>query len=138
MMESIWEFHVRFGETDMAGIVYYPNYYQWMDSATHHLLRRTNYPTTTITSIQKGFPLLEANCKFYHPLRFDDEVRVVSKINEVKSKVVTIVHQFMKKENGQLVAEGQETRVWVSFAEGQLKAESIPQDLRQSFIGSTS
>ncbi len=131
MKKSIWEFRVRFGETDMAGIVYYPNYYQWMDTATHHLLRQTNFPTTTITSMQKGLPLVEATCKFYHPLKFDDEVQVISEIKEIKNKVVLIEHRFIKKEDKKQVAEGQETRIWVSFADGQLKSEPIPEQLRR-------
>ncbi|MGG4554644.1 thioesterase family protein [Paenibacillus sp. FSL W8-0186] len=134
MMESTWEFKVRFGETDMAGIVYYPNFYQWMDSSTHEMLRQTSYPTTILSSIKKGFPLVEAQCKFYHSLRFDDEVQVISKVKDVKNKVVVIEHRFIKKEDQQVVAEGQETRVWVSFAEGNLKAEAIPDDLRQVFM----
>ena len=29
-----YRFKIRFGDTDAAGIVFYPNYYRWMDEAT--------------------------------------------------------------------------------------------------------
>jgi acyl-CoA thioesterase FadM len=30
---------VEWGDTDAAGIVFYPNYYRWFDRAAHALLR---------------------------------------------------------------------------------------------------
>ena len=33
-----YSFKVRWGDTDAAGIVFYPNFYKWMDEATHEFL----------------------------------------------------------------------------------------------------
>jgi 4-hydroxybenzoyl-CoA thioesterase len=29
------QLHVKFGDCDPAGIVFYPNYFRWMDSVLH-------------------------------------------------------------------------------------------------------
>ena len=46
MTERIKPHRVQWGETDAAGIVFYPNYFRWFDQATHELLAQLGYPVT--------------------------------------------------------------------------------------------
>ena len=127
-MQSVWEFKVRFGETDAAGIVYYPNFYKWMDQATHELFGSINLSTRRMLSEKKGVPLLETFCQFKHPLQFEDEVKIVSTIVEVKNKTFKVLHTFYL---GDIVsAEGYEVRVYVDSSSGTLKAVPIPDEIR--------
>jgi 4-hydroxybenzoyl-CoA thioesterase len=132
MFSNRWEFKVRFGETDAAGIVFYPNFYKWMDQATHELLGAAGYSTRKLLEEHKGFPLVEANCQFRKPLQFDDSVKLVSTVAEVKNKVIKIAHQFYREEA--LIAEGFEVRAWADFSEEQMKAVPIPDPLRQALL----
>lgn len=34
------KFQIQWGDTDRAGIVYYPNYYKWFDLAGHNFFAR--------------------------------------------------------------------------------------------------
>lgn len=129
MLSGEWRLKVRFGETDAAGIVYYPNFYKWMDQATHELMLASGFSTRKLMEEDYGIPLVEANCRFRGPLRFDDEVKVVSTIAEVRNKVIKISHMFYCEDT--LVAEGYEIRAWVSFRDGKLKAEAIPDAMRE-------
>ncbi|MGN4422378.1 acyl-CoA thioesterase [Bacillus cereus group sp. MYBK30-1] len=127
-----YTFQVRWGDTDAAGIVYYPNFYKWMDEATHEYFKKIGYPSAELFVEQQiGLPLLETKCKFMSPLRFEDQVVVKSKINVLYNKVFTIQHVFVKGE--QVVAEGYETRAWTSFKE-EVKAYPIPEDVRQKMM----
>ncbi|RUS45728.1 thioesterase family protein [Cohnella sp. AR92] len=132
MLNHEWRMKVRFGETDAAGIVFYPNYYKWMDQATHELMLAAGFSTRKLMEENVGLPLLEANCRFREPLRFDDEVKVVSSIEEVKTKVIRIAHRFYREET--LIAEGYEVRVWAVFQSGALKADALPDALRQRLL----
>ncbi|MED4601195.1 thioesterase family protein [Paenibacillus validus] len=134
MYKSVWEFKVRFAETDAAGIVYYPNFYKWMDQAFHEMFAAIGFPTRKQQNESLGTPLVEAHCQFRRPLNFDDWVKVVSVVSEVKNKVFKIEHTFYLGEN--LVAEGYEIRAWVSLNGGKLKAEPIPEELRQRLLSS--
>lgn len=127
-MERVWEFKVRFGETDAAGIVYYPNFYKWMDQATHEFFSSTNMSTAVMLKEQRGIPLVEAFCQFKHALHFDDRVKVVSSVVEVKNKVFKIKHTFYLGEIE--CAEGYEIRVYIDSSGGNLKAVPIPDELR--------
>lgn len=60
-----YKFRVRWGDTDAAGIVFYPNFYKWMDDATHEFLAVIGSPSSTLYVEQKiSVPLLEADCQF--------------------------------------------------------------------------
>lgn len=126
-------FRVRWGETDAAGIVYYPNFYKWMDEASHHFFHEIGYSFAQLFSEEKvGMPLLEATCKFSSPLMYEDEVCVRSSIISLKDKVFTIEHVFCRADV--VVANGWETRAWAHFFNGKPKAVSIPGEIRQALV----
>lgn len=134
-MKAIYKFKVRLGDTDIGGIVYYPNFYKWMDEATHEYLGTIGYPSSQLfTEQQTGVPLLEANCIIKSPLLFEDNVVVESSVEELHNKVFKIKHVFLKGE--QTVAEGYELRAWATF-NGKFKASPIPADIRKKMIPQT-
>ncbi|CAH0212930.1 4-hydroxybenzoyl-CoA thioesterase [Peribacillus simplex] len=134
-MIAKYSFQVRWGDTDAAGIVFYPNYYKWMDEATHEYLSALGYPSSKLyAEKQIGVPLLEANCIFKGPLFFEDNVIVQSAVEELQNKVFKLRHAFIRGE--QIVAEGYELRAWTSF-EGKPKALPIPDDIRKKMMPKT-
>ncbi|RAK14092.1 YbgC/YbaW family acyl-CoA thioester hydrolase, partial [Anoxybacillus vitaminiphilus] len=67
-----YRFKVNWGDTDAAGIVFYPNFYKWMDQATHHFFSKLGYPTSKMfTENHVSIPIVEAKCQFQSPLFFD-------------------------------------------------------------------
>jgi acyl-CoA thioester hydrolase len=125
-------FRVRWGDTDAAGIVFYPNFYKWMDEATHEFLAYIGFPSSTLYVEQKvGVPLLEAHCQFKSPLLFEDRVIVRSQVVEIQNKVFKISHRFFKDEK--MVAEGYEVRAWTSFKQ-KPKAFPIPDTVREKMM----
>ncbi|WHY78566.1 thioesterase family protein [Neobacillus sp. WH10] len=130
-----YHFQVRWGDTDAAGIVFYPNFYKWMDEATHEFLTKIGSPSSKLyTEQQIGVPLLEATCKFMSPLFFEDHVVVQSTVKELHNKVFKIQHVFVK--GVKTVAEGYEIRAWTSF-KGKAKAYPIPEDIRRKMMQQT-
>ncbi|WP_071396890.1 acyl-CoA thioesterase [Bacillus tuaregi] len=125
-----YHFQVRWGETDAAGIVFYPSFYSWMDEASHHYFTEIGYPTTKLYENENiGIPLVEAKCVFKSPLYFGDQVTVESTVSKVRNKVFTINHVFLKE--GKMVAEGMEIRAWAALNPN-LKAVSIPDEVRNA------
>lgn len=126
-----YRFQVRWGETDAAGIVFYPSFYGWMDEASHHYFTEIGYPTTKLFENEKiGIPLVEAKCVFKAPLLFGDKVTVASTVSEVRNKVIIINHTFLKDE--QTIAEGMEIRAWVELNSSKMKAIPIPNEVREA------
>jgi acyl-CoA thioester hydrolase len=126
----VYERMVQWGETDAAGIVFYPNFYKWMDEATHHLFRVKGYPQSVLYEQQKtALPILEAHCQFKSPALFENELRIESRIVEVKEKVFKVSHRFLHGER--FLAEGYEVRAWTDFSGGKPKAVPIPDEHRR-------
>lgn len=134
-MKGQYSIFVHFGDTDAAQIVYYPNYYKWMDQATHHMFRSNNFSVKWLQmEKQIIIPLLEATCTFYRSLTFEDKVSVFSTIEDVERKVFHIKHRF-ERDDGTLIAEGKETRGWVSIKGEKPKAIEVAENIKEKLKG---
>ncbi|PLS18776.1 acyl-CoA thioesterase [Bacillus sp. M6-12] len=130
-----YSFQVRWGDTDAAGIVFYPNFYKWMDEATHEYFTAIGFPSSKLYADEKiGMPLLEANCKFKAPLLFEDSVVVKSTAADLQNKVFKLQHTFFRGD--QVIAEGYELRAWTSF-KSKPKAQPIPDEIRVKMLQGT-
>lgn len=132
MMKHVHPIKVVFGDTDAAGIVFYPNFYRWMDQATHELVGKTLMPVSKLQKERKIIlPLLETFCQFKQPLFFEDLIEVHSQVVDMQNKVLKIEHVFKKE--GKTVASGYEVRAWTSIEEDAPKAVPIPDEIQQAF-----
>ena len=127
-----YEFTVRWGDTDAAGIVFYPNFYKWMNEATHEFFSAIGFPASKLfTKEHIGVPLLETHCVHKSPLFFEDKVILRTSVEEVRNKVFKMSHQFFVEDR--VIAEGYEIRAWTSFKE-KPKALPIPNELREIML----
>jgi 4-hydroxybenzoyl-CoA thioesterase len=122
---------VQWGDTDAAGIVFFPNYYKWMDEATHALFSEIGYPTDQLMQNHIAIPLLETHCVFKQAVKFNVELKVQTRIEFVKEKVFKIIYDFYLKD--QLIAEGYGIRAWTSI-EGKMKAVPISEEVRERLL----
>ncbi|SFE97002.1 acyl-CoA thioesterase [Alteribacillus iranensis] len=125
------EYHtkIRFGDTDAAGIMYYPNFYRRMDESTHELFGAAGYSVSVLQSKEDIIlPILEASCQFHEPLYFEDRATICSEVTKVDRKVFRIDHTF--KKGDRLIAEGYEVRAWTSVKENIPKAIPIPDHIK--------
>lgn len=120
---------VRFGETDAAGIVYYPTFFTWFSLGTDALLRKDG---ETLRDAEGGplWPLPTVNCgaTFSAPLFYDDEIVVRSTVAEIGSRSFKVEHVISRNERE--VARGFEVRVYVRRDANRLSAVPLPDDLR--------
>jgi len=122
---------VRFGETDAAGIVFYPTYFAWFDSGTHGLLREGDAPGRNARGAPKHeLPIVECGATFLAPLQFDEEIEIVSTVTSIGTTSLRIEHE-VRTLDGLLVARGFEQRVHVAIVDGKLGKSPIPNGLRE-------
>ena len=122
---------VHWGDTDAAGIVFYPNYYKWMDEATHELFSRIGYPTQQLLEEQIIIPLLETHCVFKKPVQYNVDLSVQLHVDYVKDKIFKVIYSFFLEND--LVAEGYSVRAWATLGES-LRAVSIPNQVRDLLL----
>ncbi|MFC0558354.1 acyl-CoA thioesterase [Halalkalibacter alkalisediminis] len=133
MKKFHYQFRVEWGDTDAAGIVYSPNYYKWMDQATHQVFSTIGYPLSSLIRDEHiGIPMIESNCSFNKPLYFEEDVAIISTVLELHDKVFKIKHEFIRGEDE--IAHGIELRALASFAGEKPKAVSIPEDMHELLL----
>ena len=133
MRQNTIDLTVHWGDTDMAGIIYYPNYFHWFDIGSHRLFNKIGIrPKEMMFEEKIGLPIIDVGCTFYKPLYYNDEIRITSKITEVSEKTFRVEHEVYRGE--ELTGKGYELRGWVKFTDGKLRAVPISEDARRKML----
>ena len=106
---------IEWGHCDPANMVLITRYFEFADWSTI-LLFQTALQMTKPEMNKKydaDFPLVDVRGRFIKPLKVTDPVEIASTIREFRKSSFDATHQFFSRE--ELVAEVQETRVWVRF-----------------------
>lgn len=121
---------VEFGETDMAGIVHFANFFRYMESAECAFLRSLGLGVKIVWEGQPiGFPRVSAACDYLSPARFEDVLDVDVSVLKIGDKSVTFGCDFSR--TGVAIAKGQVTSVCCRVVgEHQLQSIAIPASYR--------
>jgi 4-hydroxybenzoyl-CoA thioesterase len=103
---------VQWGECDPMGIVFYPNFFRWMDEASWAMYASHGLylPTLEERWGVVGTPLVETGCAFKNPARQDDKLVIDTRVTSWATRSFRVGHTFSC--DGRAVAEGFEVRVW--------------------------
>ena len=105
--EYIHRRRIQFYETDLAGIVHFSWYFRYMEEAEHALWRASGLSIADPAS-PVGFPRVAATCDYQAPLRFEDEIEIVVRIETINKRSIkyacTIVRGEMTVATGTLTA----------------------------------
>jgi YbgC/YbaW family acyl-CoA thioester hydrolase len=122
---------VRFGDTDAAGIVFYPTFFVWFDVGMSGLLRAALGGELTDAHGRPRFPvpIVDAGARFVAPLHFDDAIAIRSTITELGTSSLRVEHAVLREDVE--VARGFEVRVLIAPREdGRIAAAPLPPELR--------
>lgn len=132
---SVLEVHVEFGHCDPAGIVWYPNFYEWFDAASHRLAERRGAGLHALRAQgYVGLPLMQTGSTYHRPVSFGDDVRVLSQVSGFERKSMRVEHRVMRGD--ELMLEGFEVRFLGEphpDHPGRLRAAVIPADFKARF-----
>ena len=126
---------VHWGDCDPAGIIFYPTYFRWFDAATWSFFASVGYDVKRMRAESLAMPLVAANCEFRASPVHGDRCEVQSRVLRWGGKSFVLSHRVVR-DDGTLLAEGSETRVWtrrVSGPGGPMKGEPIGEDLKMLF-----
>ncbi len=129
---------VRWGETDPAGIVFYPRFFEWFDRGTEALFESLDLAWPVIFPRYRivGVPIVESGARFAAPVRHGDEVEIRSTVAEVSTRTFRMDHEV--EVGGACCATGFEVRAWVGVPTepgGRLSAHAIPEEVARRLRG---
>ena len=130
MFVNRWRITVEWGHCDPAGIVFNSRFFEFFDSATAHLFEAAlgMKKPELMSRFECDMPLVDASARFVKPIRFGEVVEIASRVGEFRRSSFDVVHQLNL--NGELAAEGKETRVWIGRTdENKMQAKPIPPEI---------
>ncbi len=121
---------VEFGDTDMAGIMHFANYFRFMEVAETDFLRARGLSVTWERGGERyGFPRVSVACDFARPARFEDVLTIAVTVEKVGRKSVSYRYDFSRGDDH--LATGRITTVFCREGESHtLESIDIPPDIR--------
>ena len=138
----IYNVRVEFGDCDPARIVWFPNFFRWIDAASRHYFTQCGVPPwheTEKTSGLIGTPLVDTHARFVKTASYGDALEIHTSIVEWRDKSFVQRHRFMRQSSeggtgaADPIMECDEVRIFCVRREGTatgIRAIPIPADIR--------
>ena len=121
---------VRFGETDLQGVVYYANYLLFAEIGRIAYLRELGIVyDRDMLAHAVDFTIGEARVRYQAPLRFDDEYDIKVRVGEIRHSSWTFEYAI-DRADGLHCADVSTIQVMIDRKTG--RATRIPAELKQT------
>ena len=122
---------VRYAETDQLGVVYHSNFFVWFEVGRVELLRQIGF---TYKEMEKQddchIMVVEVACRYLRPARYDDLLKVRTRVAEVTNRSMRFEYEVVHSESGKLLATGSTSHV---ICDGKGKPKLLPEKYRKYF-----
>ncbi len=126
------EFRVRFGETDLQGVVFNANFLLYTDTTQLDYFRHIGVPYDELRRQGHDVYLVDVRLRFRAPARFDEVIESFTRISGFGNSSLRMEFEMYEKESGRLLAECGATYVIVEEASG--RPTRAPAYLRAAVI----
>jgi acyl-CoA thioester hydrolase len=122
---------VRYAETDQMGVVYYANYLVWMEVARVEFCKALGFRYRDM-ELEDGvlIAVIEAQCRYLYPARFDEQVIVETRIADANSRLVEFAYEMRLADSGRKLATGSTRHI---FCNREMKRVRLPEKYRAAF-----
>ena len=128
---------VEFGDCDPARIVWFPNFFRWIDAASRHFFIECGVPPwheTEQTLGVIGTPLVDTHARFIRTASYGDTLHIHTSVAAWRGKsFVQHYHVTRTAADGsdELIMECDEVRIFAAHKEGGgIRALEIPAQIR--------
>src|SRR5712664_909822 len=103
---------VRYAETDQMGVVYHANYLIWFEVGRVELMRALGIEYKRMeTEDDCRIVVADAHCRYHHSARYDEIVRVRTRIAESRNRLVKFSYEVIRDADGKVLANGETMHV---------------------------
>ena len=131
MSSNLTRIRVRYAETDQMGVVYYANYLVWMEVGRVELCKALGFRYRDM-ELEDGVQLavVEAQCRYLYPARFDQEVIIETRIAEASSRLVGFTYEMRLADGNRKLATGSTRHI---FCNREMKPVRMPEKYHVMF-----
>jgi 4-hydroxybenzoyl-CoA thioesterase len=131
--EVIYTQRVEFGDCDPARIVWFPNFFRWIDAASRHFFIACGVPPwheTEATLGVIGTPLVDTHARFIRTATYGDTLDIHTSIAEWRGK--SFVQRYRVLRGEAVLMECDEVRIFAGRRpDGSIHALPIPESIRE-------
>jgi acyl-CoA thioester hydrolase len=122
------ELRVRYAETDRMGVVYHANYLVWCEVGRTDFIRAAGMSYREMEEAGVGLAVGDASIRYHAPARYDDLVRVETRLTEVRSRTCTFEYVIVNAATGARLVSAS-TRLVSLDASG--RSIALPREVRE-------
>jgi 4-hydroxybenzoyl-CoA thioesterase len=121
-------------DTDQAGVVFYPNFFKYVNIALEEFFSReigVDYPTLVIEH-RIGLPTVHLTSDFKYPMRFGDRFEVEMNVEKVGTSSITFAYAIRIRGKETAAVRGKKVTVCLDL--DTFKKKEIPEWLRAKLL----
>ena len=103
---DIVELRVRYPEVDRMGVAHHANHFIWFEIGRTELMRARGVTYRGLEDEGILLPVIEASCAYHAPARYDDLVRVRTRIESATAVRIAFEYRIESEADGRLLATG--------------------------------
>jgi acyl-CoA thioester hydrolase len=103
---DVVQLRVRYPEVDRMGVAHHANHFVWFEIGRTELMRARGVTYRRLEDEGIFLPVIEASCAYHAPARYDDRVRVVTRVEDASGVRVAFSYRVESEEDGRLLATG--------------------------------
>ena len=131
--EVVYTVRVEFGDCDPARIVWFPNFFRWVDAASRNFFIQCGVPPWNETEKTLGVigtPLVDTKARFIATASYGDTLHLHTSVAEWRGK--SFVQRYRVTKMGDTIMECEEVRIFAGRREdGGIRALPIPDEIRR-------
>jgi acyl-CoA thioester hydrolase len=105
---------VRYAETDQMGVVYYANYFIWMEIGRTDYCKTVGFSYRDMEEEGANMAAVDASCRYIAPARYDDEILVRTTVERLNRRLITFAYSISNAVTGETLAEGQTVHITIN------------------------
>jgi acyl-CoA thioester hydrolase len=123
------EFRVRYAETDRMGVVYHAEYLVWCEIGRTEFIRAHWRSYAELEAVGVLLAVTEASVRYHAGARYDDLVRVETRLAELRSRSMRFDYRVARAADGGRLVSASTTLMSVDAAG---RSVSLPPDVREA------
>jgi acyl-CoA thioester hydrolase len=131
MRVSETKIKVRYVETDQMGIVHHSNYYAWFEVGRTEFIKESGMTYRQMEEENIMIPLVESKCKYIIGAKYEDELTVKTRIEELNGAKVIFSYEVVRDEDSAVLAKGSTVHAFVNKSFKIINLKKINPDVWQ-------
>jgi acyl-CoA thioester hydrolase len=103
---DVVELRVRYPEVDRMGVAHHANHFIWFEIGRTELMRSRGVTYRSLEDEGILLPVIEASCAYHAPARYDDLLRVRTRIESATAVRIAFEYRIEHEADGRLLATG--------------------------------